>query len=77
VHYRTRREYAAPIIAAVIKAEGVGSPTLRRALREAYPFGERRYWPYKVWLNEIKRQLTGRHLCWVGQVDPRQLTLFD
>jgi hypothetical protein len=24
---------------------------------EAYPYGERKYWPYKVWLSEIKRQL--------------------
>lgn len=30
---------------------------LRRALCSAYPFGEKRWWPYKVWLSEIKRQL--------------------
>ena len=22
-------------------------------LRDAYPFGERKYWPYKVWLDAI------------------------
>ena len=24
-------------------------------LRDAYPFGERKYWPYKVWLDAIYR----------------------
>lgn len=24
--------------------------TIRRLLRDAYPFGERSYWPYKAWL---------------------------
>jgi len=33
---------------------------IRRALRDAYPFGERKYHPYKVWLDEIKRQLLRR-----------------
>ena len=31
--------------------------SLRKALREAYPFGEREYWPYKVWCDEIRSQL--------------------
>lgn len=31
----------------------------RAALRDAYPFGERKYWPYKVWLDEIAQQ-TGK-----------------
>lgn len=26
-------------------------------LREAYPFGERAHWPYKVWLEEIRTAL--------------------
>ncbi len=29
-------------------------------LLEAYPFGERKYWPYKSWLQAIKRWLTLR-----------------
>jgi hypothetical protein len=29
----------------------------RARLREAYPFGERKYHPYKIWLDEIRRQL--------------------
>lgn len=47
------------IIAAVISIVGTQDmPALRRALRDAYPFGERKYWPYKIWLDEIRRQLT-------------------
>ncbi len=26
----------------------------RRQLIEAYPFGERRYWPYKVWCHRVR-----------------------
>lgn len=33
----------------------VGEPAPdREAVREAYPFGERAYWPYKVWLARVK-----------------------
>lgn len=31
-----------------------------RALREAYPFGEREYWPYRVWLREQGAALAAR-----------------
>jgi hypothetical protein len=51
------RDVAGPIIAKVI-AQNRGDPkALRRALRDAYPFGERAYWPYKVWCDEVQRQL--------------------
>lgn len=30
---------------------------LRAKLREAYPFGDRAHWPYKVWLEEIRTAL--------------------
>lgn len=43
-----------------------------RALREAYPFGERRYHPYKVWCEE-QRYAIERHPAWRrshGWVDP-------
>lgn len=33
---------------------------LRKAISEAYPFGERKHWPYKVWLDEVKRVLDRR-----------------
>lgn len=32
-----------------------GGEQLRRILRENYPFGERRWHPYKVWLEEVRR----------------------
>jgi hypothetical protein len=36
-----------------------GHKAMRARLREAYPFGEKKYYPYKIWLDEIARQ-TGR-----------------
>lgn len=54
------RDVAAPIIARVLAEADRSDPkVLRKALHDAYPFGERAYWPYKVWLDEIARQ-TGR-----------------
>jgi hypothetical protein len=56
------RDEAAPIIAEVLQRVGTGDMNaLRKALREAYPFGDRKCFPYKVWCSEIKRQL-GRPL---------------
>ena len=55
------RDRARPIIAAVIDRVGKGDlKKLKAALREAYPFGLRQYMPYKVWLDEIRRQIKGR-----------------
>ncbi len=52
------RDSCAPIIARVI-AENVGKDesVVRMALRKAYPYGQRKYHPYKIWLDEIARQL--------------------
>ena len=54
----------------------------RRALKDAYPFGERRYAPYKIWLDEIARQKgkkppVGRRLPSVLCVLEGQLSLSD
>ena len=55
---RTWRDSAGPIIAKVIAEHGTDDmKALRKALREAYPYGQRKYWPYKFWCDEIKRQL--------------------
>ncbi|MFC1996974.1 hypothetical protein ACFLXI_05125 [Chloroflexota bacterium] len=52
------RSIAAPIIRKVIEENANKEPDqLKKALFEAYPFGERKYWPYKVWLDEIQVQL--------------------
>lgn len=56
------REAAAPIISQVLKDYPQDGPEQRKALREAYPFGPRKYWPYKVWLDEVKRQRANRGL---------------
>lgn len=54
------RQRAAPIIAQVLaENQGKKPMEIRAALREAYPFGPKAYWPYKVWLDEIQRQ-TGK-----------------
>jgi hypothetical protein len=54
----TWRDKACPIIAAVIAEVGTDDlPRLRRALREAFPFGAREYHPYKIWCDEIRVQL--------------------
>ena len=70
---------ARPIIVKVIKRVGLkDKKALKKALYDAYPFGQRKYHPYKIWLDEIKRH-TGKKgpLCQPGKpVDDRQLKLF-
>lgn len=52
------RDQIRPRIAAVIKANGTDDiKRLRKALRDAYPYGEKARWPYKVWCSEVRRQL--------------------
>lgn len=52
------RESVAPIIADVLKrCEGQTLSEKRKALREAFPYGERAYHPYKIWLDECRIQL--------------------
>ncbi len=52
------RQQAAPIIARVIAEVGRDDEKkLRSALREAYPFGERAMHPYKIWCDEVRRQI--------------------
>lgn len=54
------RSIARPIIEKCVREIGLSDMgTLRKALRDAYPFGERSHHPYKVWLSEIKRQCGG------------------
>jgi hypothetical protein len=54
----THREHIAPLISNIIDSIGKKDmKVLRAALRHAYPCGERKYWPYKVWCDEIRSQL--------------------
>lgn len=71
----TWRQRAKPVIMEVIRKVGLSDEKrLRKALKEAYPFGERRNFPYKVWLDEIKVQ-TGKKKS--RRINQRQLQLFD
>jgi hypothetical protein len=80
------RRRAAPIIARVL-AENADQPeaVVRVALAAAYPFGQRKHHPYRIWLDEIrvqtgKRRLTSRAHKLQGRTpalpDARQGALF-
>lgn len=69
------RDIARPIIARVIAEVGRDDPQkLRQAIRNAYPFGERKHWPYKAWLNEVRAQCGRLHA--MPEKDQRQLDMF-
>ena len=52
------REICTPIIQeTLILNEGKPETEIRAALRAAYPFGARQYHPYKVWCDEVRKQL--------------------
>lgn len=57
------RRKANEVIAQVIEEQGTADlDALEKAIRAAYPFGPRKWWPYKVWLDAVKkamRQLRG------------------
>lgn len=74
------RDIARPIIQSVLKAwNGQDEKELRKALFEAYPFYERRYYPYKIWLSEIRLQTKKTKLLWNKKspvIDERQERMF-
>lgn len=78
------RDKCRPIIKATIDAwNGKDEKQLRRALYEAYPFGERAMYPYRVWLNEISVQLGKRKTYWhlgrkkkVAEQNKNQIDMF-
>lgn len=85
--WTTWRDHAAQIITRVL-AENAGKsePEVRAALRQAYPYGMRKYHPYKIWCDEIRIQLgkkPRRNVKVYGSLhvavepDPRQESLFD
>jgi len=56
------RKQAAEVISEVLDMCGPlitpeDEKAARLRLREAYPFGEKKYHPYKIWLDEIARQM--------------------
>lgn len=42
-----------------------GKQPTQKEITEAYPFGPREYWPYKVWLGQVK--------WWKACCPPRRL----
>lgn len=51
------RAHARKVIQAVMKENaGKSAKEINQAIREAYPFGERARYPYKIWLDEVKAQ---------------------
>lgn len=75
------RSAAAPIIASVLKeTAGQDEKAIKKALRDAYPFGERKYFPYKIWCNEIQRQrgivsMTAKRRAQLAQIESHNLIL--
>jgi hypothetical protein len=54
----TWREKSAAVIARVVAEVGTDDQrALKKALFDAYPFGERQYHPYKIWCNERAKVL--------------------
>jgi hypothetical protein len=54
----TWRDICRPIIYEVINSNpDLNEKDLKREISKAYPFGERRMHPYKIWLSEVKKQL--------------------
>lgn len=71
----TWRDTARPIIAKVLADnQDKTESEIRKALQDAYPFGERKYHPYKVWCDEIRvqRGLKRKKMF----VNPNQTNLF-
>lgn len=51
------------VINTIIAEVGVeDEDCLRKAIFVAYPFGERRHWPYKVFMAEVKKTMAGIRL---------------
>lgn len=42
------------ILRVLEETKGKSEREIREALLKAYPFGERKYYPYKIWLEEVK-----------------------
>lgn len=44
----------------LVENPGADKAALKSALHDKYPFGMRKYTPYKLWLQEVKAALAGR-----------------
>ena len=72
------RDTARKVIVKVLEEnKGRADEEIKKALRDAYPFGIRDPHPYKIWLDEIKVQ-TGKRRFGVRKEkpDPNQKEMF-
>lgn len=73
----TWREHCAPIIAkAIADNKGKDQKQIKKALKEAYPYGERARHPYKIWCSEVNRQM-GKKVSNLKPQPSNQIDLFD
>lgn len=73
----TWRDDCRPIIAKVLAENRLKSEKeIKKALYDAYPYGERKYHPYKIWLDEIKIQ-TGKKISKREIPNENQINLFE
>lgn len=67
------RKYARKVIYKVLEeTNGQTEKEITKALREAYPFGERARHPYKIWLDEIKVQRKQKRFGVRNNVTPKE-----
>ena len=65
------RNSAAPIIAKVLEeTRGEPEKVIKARLRDAYPFGQRKYHPYQIWCSEVAIQRGNKPK--LGTFGPRQ-----
>lgn len=70
----TWRERAQDVIQRVrIANPSARGDDLKKLLRAAYPFGERQYWPYKVWCTEVAYTLGTKQRPKRGAAPPSTL----
>lgn len=75
----TWRDSCRGLIAETIRAnKDMPMKDIKKALREVYPFGERKYHPYKTWCDEVKIQLGLKKKKIRGEIiNPDQLELLN
>jgi hypothetical protein len=57
----TWRQHSAPIIADVIKANPTATEKeMRKLISAEYPYGQRANHPYKVWCDEVNKQVKAK-----------------
>lgn len=62
------REHAAPIIRKIIQeTPDKTDKEVRKLISAAYPFSKRAYHPYKIWCDEVARQMCQRAAIIAGR----------